>query len=281
MAKPSLPENRFYVYILRRPDKVDPFDEGKGCPFYIGKGCNGAKDRHRWQALQPESKRALQNRAKINVIRYLWDLGLDYETELHKDKLTEREAFNLEVELITNYGQKYNGGILTNQTNGGDGKAGWKASEETKKRQSKALRGRKASFELRKKLSEVHKGIQAGEKHPQYGKKMPDHVKQKLAEANRKRKGGHFAPEHCKKISIALMGNKCSAGRILTEDHKNNLSISLKGKIMEHRFHPIEINNVKYRSIKDAAKDLNITECALRGRIKRNTIKFISLKEGK
>jgi len=33
-------ERRFYVYYLRRPDREDPLEPGRACPFYIGKGCN-------------------------------------------------------------------------------------------------------------------------------------------------------------------------------------------------------------------------------------------------
>jgi group I intron endonuclease len=54
--------------------------------------------------------------------------------------------------------------------------------------------GKHRSEETKRKLSEAHKGLQAGEKHPMYGKpgywkgkKMPKEIREKISEANRRR----------------------------------------------------------------------------------------------
>ena len=82
--------NIYYVYQYLREDNT---------PYYIGKG----KNRRAW------SKRhsvGVPDHSRIQII---------------KDKLTEDEAFHLEIALISYYGRKDLGtGILRNSTNGGD-----------------------------------------------------------------------------------------------------------------------------------------------------------------
>lgn len=82
--------NIYYVYKYLREDNT---------PYYIGKG----KNRRAW------SKRhsvGVPDKSRIQII---------------KDKLTEDEAFQLEIELIAHYGRKDIGtGILRNSTQGGD-----------------------------------------------------------------------------------------------------------------------------------------------------------------
>ena len=106
MAKPSLPENRFYAYILRRPDKVDPFDPEKGAPFYVGKGYGERKDCHRRECLRFVRKGMVFNRIKNNIIAYLWRVGLDFEIDIIENEMTEEEAFYYEKEFILTYGRK-------------------------------------------------------------------------------------------------------------------------------------------------------------------------------
>ena len=60
-----------------------------------------------------------------------------------------------------------------------------KVSEETKKKLSRANKGKKISEETRKKISEGNKGKQAGENNPFYGKHHSEESKQKMSEANK------------------------------------------------------------------------------------------------
>jgi group I intron endonuclease len=43
-------------------------------------------------------------------------------------------------------------------------------------------------------------------------------------------KGQEFSLEHRRKLSESLIGNKHTAGHVLTEEHKSKVSIALKGK---------------------------------------------------
>lgn len=40
----------FYIYFLRRPDKIDPIEPWNNQPFYVGKGSNGRYLEHRKEA---------------------------------------------------------------------------------------------------------------------------------------------------------------------------------------------------------------------------------------
>jgi hypothetical protein len=103
-------EQKYYVYEWLRED---------GTPYYIGKG----------EGFRAYCKRPYRplDKSRIRII---------------KDKLTEEEAFNLEIELIKKYGRQDLGtGILKNKTDGGEGAS---HSLETKAKISKVGKGRAA-----------------------------------------------------------------------------------------------------------------------------------------
>jgi hypothetical protein len=82
-------------------------------------------------------------------------------------------------------------------------------------------RGYKKSEETRKKLSESHKGIQAGEKHPLYGKKHSQETKDKIRMA-------HLGMKHSKETLKKM--SEIKIGKIKTKEHIENLSKALIGK---------------------------------------------------
>lgn len=277
MAKSSLPENRFYVYILRRPDKVDPFDEGRGCPFYIGKGCNGRKRKHYLEAKELLGKTGIKN-YKISIIHLLWKHGLNYEIEVVQRKLVELEAFDLECALISKYGRKDNGtGILANLTNGGEGPSGccsrekgvYHHSEETRRKISIAVQGKT-----------YNQGMK--------GKKHSEDTKHKMSKV---RKGKIKTLEHCHNLSISLKGktrtdevkkaqSERQKGRKLTIEWRRKIAEAGKGrvfleetrkKISESKYKPIMINGVKFSSIKVASIELNLNYHTLMSRFHRKT----------
>lgn len=100
--------NKYYVYEYLRED---------GTPYYVGKGSG-----YRAYCKRPYKP---NDKSRIRIVA---------------DMLTEQEAFNLEMELITKYGRKDLGtGILKNKTDGGEGPS---LTDEIKQKLSKAGKGR-------------------------------------------------------------------------------------------------------------------------------------------
>lgn len=104
--------NIYYVYQYVRNDLT---------PYYIGKG----KNKRAWQPHKRSNGADLKPKdlSKIQIL---------------KEGLTEKEAFDLEAELIAKYRLKSEDGILVNMTYGGE--------------------GRSPSIKLREHLSRVNKG---------------------------------------------------------------------------------------------------------------------------
>ena len=104
------------------------------------------------------------------------------------------------------------------------GHANKSVSDQTRKKMSKSLKGRRHSPETRKKISEAAKDRARS---PEYRKKLSD--------AN---KGRTRSPEHRKKLSDA---NK---GRIRSPEHRKKLSDANKGKTLspEHRKKLSQVN---------------------------------------
>tara|TARA_B100001996_G_C18580605_1_gene562087 strand:- start:44 stop:1045 length:1002 start_codon:yes stop_codon:yes gene_type:complete len=100
--------NYFYVYAYLRTD---------GTPYYIGKG-QGYRIHDKYGHILPPKDR----RVKI------------------KENLFEDEALELEAELILKYGRKKydKGGILYNDSIGGEGRTVWRTLEEKKKSKSES-----------------------------------------------------------------------------------------------------------------------------------------------
>ena len=115
----------FYTYAYLRKD---------GTPYYVGKGKDfRAFSKNRVGIKLPKDK---------SRIIFL------------KQNLTEEEAFNHEIYMISVFGRKDLGtGILRNRTDGGEGTSN--PSEETRKRIGKASKCRIRSEETRKKMSEI------------------------------------------------------------------------------------------------------------------------------
>ena len=113
----------FYVYQYLRED---------GSPFYIGKGSND----------------------RINESHDPWvKIPKKELRQFIKTGLTEKEAFDLEIELIKTYGRKMDGGILENKRlSRCVAQAGWKQSEQAKEKISLGNRGKVRTEEQKLKL---------------------------------------------------------------------------------------------------------------------------------
>ena len=173
-----------------------------------------------------------------------------YKVVKIKDNLTEKEAFELEREIIEDYVFAFGYGInidgynkgdneighLTNCTWGGEGVSGRHHSEEAKQKISKAFKGIRLSEETKQKLSEANKGRKRSEEHKKKiseankGRKHSEEEKRKISEANKGKKhpmyGKKHSEEHNKKISEACKGIKFS------EEHKKKIGEANSKKVI-------------------------------------------------
>ena len=154
----------FYVY-----QYVDVF----GIPYYIGKGKgNRIRAKHLYVEVPPADRRVVV-----------------------KSGLTEDEAFDLEDQLIKEYGRKIDGGLLDNiKLNQWACATGWKHSEETKQKISSKNSG--------KVRTEKHKHCYSIAK-----QNMSSETKEKIRQANLGKVG------HWKGKSMPTKGNPWSQAR--------------------------------------------------------------------
>lgn len=93
-------QNPFYVYALKDP-------RGKPAkPFYIGKGTGNRAWEH--EANVDESEKGL-------LIKQIKDAGHNLIHTIIADNLTEQQALKIEAELISAFGIRSQGGLLTNK----------------------------------------------------------------------------------------------------------------------------------------------------------------------
>lgn len=215
--------NIFYVYEHWRPDK--------GECFYVGKG-------HGKRAYNMSSCRNTHHK---NIQKTLSKMGAVVEIKLYASGLEEAEAFNIEKARISFW--RAQGCTLVNWTDGGEGPAGLKRSEEQRKmigERAKGntylrdfkLRGGKQNFSpqgyakmcrpksdaTKKLLSDLNKG-----------KVLSNEVKKKVGNASLKRWEYLRAnPEEyaafVKKRSQAMVGRK------LSPEHIAKMSASRRGR---------------------------------------------------
>ncbi len=173
-------KNDYYTYAFLRED---------GTPYYIGKGRGERAFRKRQGRVQPPAEKS----------RIL----------LLKKNLTEEEAFRHEVYMIAVLGRKDNDtGILWNFTDGGEGGAGKRLSEETKQKISETKKGRKLSEETKNRIREA--------------KKNPSpETREKMRQA---KLGTKHTPETLQKLSDAKKGNKNPNKKGLSEQHRQNIA---------------------------------------------------------
>lgn len=93
-------QNPFYVYALKDPR------EKPSRPFYVGKGTGNRAWEH--QANIDESD-------KGSLIKAIKDAGHNVMHTIVADNLTEQQALKIEAELISAFGIRSQGGLLTNR----------------------------------------------------------------------------------------------------------------------------------------------------------------------
>jgi hypothetical protein len=156
----------YYVYMLMQGDM----------PFYIGTSCNWkrvyghfSENEDRVNFLVKSKIKRMQEDNEIVVIR------------LHQQYETAEEMYVEEIRLISLYGKRIdnNGGILTNLSDGGEGRAGLGTSEKQKEAVRKANTGKPKTQETLRKLSESliksyksRDGTFKGKKHTEETKRL-------------------------------------------------------------------------------------------------------------
>jgi hypothetical protein len=92
--------NPFYIYALKDPTTKP------AKPFYIGKGTGNRAWEHHVNT---------DDSAKSKVIESIHTAGQEVIHTIMADDLTEEQALKLEAELISAFGIRSQGGLLTNQ----------------------------------------------------------------------------------------------------------------------------------------------------------------------
>lgn len=182
------------------------------------------------------------------IQKYGWE---NFIHEILETGLTLDEAKQKEVSLIKEL-DSTNPNFGYNMTKGGDYVPMCFHTEECIKKSLATKRakladgihqanyGRKASPELRKKLSDAHRGLQVGPNHPMYGKHLTDEQKQHLREINT---GKKHTEEEKRKISESGKGKHGGElhpwyGKHLPEETRKKISESLKNS--NHPLHGLK-----------------------------------------
>ena len=157
------------VYIHMKPETRDI--------FYVGIG-NSKERAYRNEGRNTHWTRVFEKYGKL--------------VDIIADDISLEEAKEMEKFLISSIGVKN----LCNQTLGGEGAFGLKHTEETKRKISKANKGRVISPETKAKISEKLKG------HPNYNLSHTDEAKAKMSVAFKGKKRSEYFCEQVRKSKI-------------------------------------------------------------------------------
>jgi group I intron endonuclease len=213
-----------------------------GIVFYVGIG----------NIKRPKSKRDRNIHWKRTVEKY------GYDVKIIQKNLTWDEACILEKELIKYYGRRDKKlGTLVNQTDGGDGYKGgipWNL-------------GITHSNETIEKISLSLKGKLVGDNNPFYGKSHNEEAKVKMRKSAKNRP--IQSEETRKKRGESLKGKKNSLGS------KRSPEAIEKSKETNKRNVKVKIDEVIYRSIREASRQINVPLATLKQRCKsKNFINY-------
>jgi hypothetical protein len=195
-------EHGFYTYIYLDPRKKGHYCYKNVCflyePIYVGKGRGDRYLRHlsslnRKKNGHFRSKLLKILKSNLNIKDHILMIG---------KRLTEQQAFNLEIALIKEIGRAdLDSGPLVNLTEGGEGSSGCKRSIEFKKKVSQFRQGKpgtclgkKFSEETKQKMSEAQTGKKISQScrmkisEALKGKTLSEETKAKLKEAQAKRR---------------------------------------------------------------------------------------------
>lgn len=119
----------FYVYVYCNPMKPSSIHKCGFEPFYVGKGQFNRDLYHMSEGCLSEDT----NRHKVNTIKQIQLVGLTPIVEREMETNDEEAAYSFERLLIAKYGRRNLGtGVLTNLTDGGEGKRKFVTPKSTK-----------------------------------------------------------------------------------------------------------------------------------------------------
>ena len=194
-------ERKFYVYEHWRPDT--------GACFYVGKGYG-----RRAHKLHRRGHHR-------NICDKLRSGGLNVDVRIISSRLTETEAFALEIARIAFW--RGQGCSLVNRTDGGEGASGRRLSEASRRKVGDAHAGKIVSSETRSKLSAAHAGVPYAPGRASWSKGKPASSERK-SKTSTALMGRPKTTEHRANISAAL------AGRVITPDHRAKIGAANAGR---------------------------------------------------
>jgi hypothetical protein len=225
----------YYVYILFRP--------WNGQPCYVGKG--------RQQRIFYHNQRG-QNHPNRELAKIFAASNGDLPAVKIRENLTDDEALKTETALIAAIGRNYIG-PLVNLTNGGDGRSGYKCSQETKAKMSAAVKRRVYTPEQRARYGDRHRGPRSAE------------TKKKMSDAHKGKKRENCPPlteDHKRKLSVAIKGRK-----LPPRSSEHSAKISLGKKTANRRTAPKFTHAGLTMTIPEWAEHLGISLQALQYRV--------------
>jgi hypothetical protein len=191
-------DRSFYVYVLFRLS---------GVPCYVGKG------RKRRLLSHERLVRRGKPHANPHLALIIRNAGGSLPKFKIGESLTERAAFSMERRLIAQIGREVHGGPLVNLTDGGEGFAGGRFSEEGRKR-----------------LGVLHRGNTYGCR-----KHSPAEIANRVA----KNTGQKRTPEQRARMSRGQLGNTNCRGYKHTEETKIKMRAAALGRIIPQKLRDI------------------------------------------
>lgn len=204
-----------YVYRHIRLDKNEPFYIGIGSQDNYSRAYSKSSRNNHWH----------------NIVK-----RAGYEVQIMLDELSWEESQLKEIEFISIYGRRDNGGILCNRTDGGEGATGLLVSEETRRKQSLKKKGKPS----------VRKGI-----------KIPQYIIDAMAKGREGKdvwnKGKKLSDSQIEKMRQAMKGKpspmkgKCHSEELKQKWSKERKGVSAWNKGMKGQYKMP--NQVKRRKI--------------------------------
>lgn len=182
----------------------------------------------------------------------------NYIIEILHENIDWKEACEIEIDLISKYKRKIDGGILCNITLGGDGSKGLKHSEKTKEilrnlsTGNKNCVGYKHTEETKRNMSLAH-----------IGHKIKEETKLKMSIVGKGRKG-----RESDKLNASKAHEK-NRGRLHSEEEKLKRKLTLRKSLGKK----IEVDGKIYSTIVECCEELKMNRGKISSRLRNPNFK--------